>query len=125
MLFLVSIGMKVGSGIGAIFKKYGIKFVIIGAMIPVISMIVSLVAYHFVLKGSPSVTEFETIGMFAGAMTSTPAYGTALDAAGHVVSGEALEAASSAISLGYTVAFPIGVLVIVIMISFSAKALRH
>lgn len=46
MLFLVSIGMKVGSGIGAIFKKYGIKFVIIGAMIPVISMIVSLVAYH-------------------------------------------------------------------------------
>lgn len=121
MLFLVSIGMKVGSGIGAIFKKYGIKFVIIGAMIPVISMIVSLVAYHFVLKGSPSVTEFETIGMFAGAMTSTPAYGTALDAAGHVVSGEALEAASSAISLGYTVAFPIGVLVIVIMISFLPK----
>jgi len=50
MLFLVSIGMKVGSGIGAIFKKYGIKFVIIGAMIPVISMIVSLVAYHFVLN---------------------------------------------------------------------------
>lgn len=121
MLFLVSIGMKVGGSIGAIFKKYGAKFVIIGMMIPVISMIVSVVAYHLVLKGNPSVTEFETIGMFSGAMTSTPAYGTALDAAGGIVSGDALEAASSAISLGYTVAFPIGVLVIVIMISLLPK----
>ncbi len=121
MLFLVSIGMKVGGSIGAIFKKYGVKFVVIGVMIPVISMIVSVAAYHLVLKGNPSVTEFETIGMFAGAMTSTPAYGTALDAAGGVVSGDALEAASSAISLGYTVAFPIGVLVIVLMISLLPK----
>ena len=121
MLFLVSIGMKVGGSIGAIFKKYGVKFVVIGMMIPIISMIVSVVAYHLVLKGNPSVTEYETIGMFAGAMTSTPAYGTALDAAGSVVSGDALEAASSAISLGYTVAFPIGVLVIVLMISLLPK----
>ena len=121
MLFLVSIGMKVGGSIGAIFKKYGVKFVVIGVMIPVISMIVSVPAYHLVLKGNPAVTEYETIGMFAGAMTSTPAYGTALDAAGHVVSGDALEAASSAISLGYTVAFPIGVLVIVVMISLLPK----
>lgn len=109
MLFLVSIGMKVGGSIGAIFKKYGVKFVVIGVMIPVISMAVALVAYHLVFKNSPAVGEFETIGMFAGAMTSTPAYGTAL------------EAASSAISLGYTVAFPIGVMVIVVMISALPK----
>lgn len=121
MLFLVSIGMKVGGSIGAIFKKYGAKFVVIGVMIPVISMAVALVAYHLVFKNSPAVGEFETIGMFAGAMTSTPAYGTALDAVGKVVAGDALEAASSAISLGYTVAFPIGVLVIVVMISALPK----
>ena len=53
MLFLVSIGMKVGGSIGAIFKKYGVKFVVIGVMIPVISMIVSVAAYHLVLKGNP------------------------------------------------------------------------
>ena len=121
MLFLVSIGMKVGGSIGAIFKKYGAKFVVIGVMIPVISMAVALVAYHLVFKNNPAVGEFETIGMFAGAMTSTPAYGTALDAAGNIVAGDALEAASSAISLGYTVAFPIGVLVIVVMISALPK----
>lgn len=121
MLFLVAIGMKVGGGIGAIFKRYGIKFVVIGVMIPVLSMAVTVAAYHLVLKGDPTLTEFETIGMFAGAMTSTPAYGTALDAAGKIAAGDALEAASSAISLGYTVSFPIGVLVIVLMISLLPK----
>lgn len=121
MLFLVSIGMKVGGSIGAIFKKYGIKFVVIGMMIPIIAMVVCLIAYFLIFRGSETITEFETIGLFAGAMTSTPAYGTALDAAGLVASGDALEAASSAISLGYTVTFPIGVLVIVIMLSVLPK----
>lgn len=124
MLFLVSIGMKVGSSIGSIFKRYGIKFVVIGVMIPVLSMVVTLAAYHLFFKNSGIISEFETIGMYAGAMTSTPAYGTALDAAGLVVSGDALETASSAISLGYTVSFPIGVLVIVLMISLLPKMFR-
>lgn len=124
MLFLVSIGMKVGSGIGAIFKRYGLKFVVIGVMIPVVSMIVAVAAYKLVLQNQGEISQFETIGMFAGAMTSTPAYGTALDAAGSVVNGAALEAASTAISLGYTVAFPVGVLVIVVMITVLPKVFR-
>ena len=159
LLFLVSIGLKVGSSIGSIFKRYGMKFVIIGASIPVISMIVACVMYTTVLSSNKSITPNETIGMFAGAMTSTPGYGTALDASGHVdyekiyenapaekknemllkidqtgvltadntakLSQEQIaaykEAASSAISLGYTVAFPIGVLFIVVMISVLPK----
>ena len=74
MLFLVSIGMKVGSSIGSIFKRYGIKFVVIGVMIPVLSMVVTLAAYHLFFKNSGIISEFETIGMYAGAMTSAPAY---------------------------------------------------
>lgn len=70
MLFLVSIGMKVGSSIGAIFKRYGIRFVVIGVMIPVLSMVVTLAAYHLFFKNSGIISEFETIGMYAGAMTS-------------------------------------------------------
>lgn len=159
LLFLVSIGMKVGGSIGTIFKKYGMKFVVIGVSIPVVSMIVACVLYATVLSSNKAITPNETIGMFAGAMTSTPGYGTALDASGNIdyagvyekasedekremllkvdTSGELTvqntpklneeqvalykEAASSAISLGYTVAFPMGVLVIVILISLLPK----
>lgn len=159
LLFLVSIGMKVGGSIGTIFKRYGMKFVVIGAVIPVISMATACVLYGTVLSSNPSVTPYETIGMFAGAMTSTPGYGTALDASGGLDYGRIYdeapekeknamllkidpsgaltaentanlneeqtaaykEAVSSAISLGYTVAFPIGVLVIVVMISILPK----
>lgn len=162
LLFLVSIGLKVGNSIGMIFKRYGIKFVIIGVSIPVVSMIASCVLYGTVLSSNQSITPFETIGMYAGSMTTTPGYGTALDAAGNVdyaklyeesnaegrtkilnkidptgaltaentayLNEEQITAykdeASSAISLGYTVAFPMGVLVIVVMISILPKLFR-
>lgn len=155
----VSIGMKVGGSIGSIFKRYGMKFVVIGVSVPVVSMIVACVLYATVLSSNKQITPNETIGMFAGAMTSTPGYGTALDASGNVdyakvydeaseekknemllkidasgtltaentlkLSEEQIaaykEAASSAISLGYTVAFPMGVLVIVVLISVLPK----
>lgn len=162
LLFLVSIGMKVGNSIGTIFKKYGAKFVVIGAIIPVVSMLVACGIHVSVFASNPAITPYETVGMFAGAMTSTPGYGTALDAAGNIdyeklyseasveeknemllkidpsgtltadnttsLSADQItsykETASSAISLGYTVAFPIGVLVIVIMISLLPKIFR-
>lgn len=162
LLFLVSIGLKVGSTIGSIFKRYGIKFVIIGVIIPVISMVVTVICYSFFLSSNPSITPHETVGMYAGAMTTTPGYGTALDASDNVdyariyeeISAEDKEkmlakidssgaltldntpslneeqietyksAASAAVSLGYTVAFPIGVLVIVVMLSLIPKVCR-
>ena len=75
--FSCSIGMKVGGSIGAIFKKYGSKFVVIGVSIPVVSLIAACVLYGTVLSGNEAITPFETIGMYAGAMTTTPGYGTA------------------------------------------------
>lgn len=72
LLFLVSIGLKVGSSIGTIFKKYGMKFVVIGISIPVVSMLVACVLYGSVLSSNQSITPFETIGMYAGSMTTTP-----------------------------------------------------
>lgn len=159
LLFLVSIGLKVGSSIGSIFKRYGIKFVVIGVCIPLVSMIVTVILYGTTLSSNKAITPHETVGMFAGAMTTPPGYGTALDASGNVdyakvyteasqedkeamllkidpsgaltaentpeLSDKQLEvykeSASSAISLGYTVAFPIGVLVIVVMLSVLPK----
>ena len=154
LLFLLSIGLKVGGSIGTIFKKYGFKFVVIGVSIPLISMLMAVIL-QFVVLGNNDVTEHETAGMFAGAMTSTPGYGTALDASNAIdyktmytegenkqkeemlkiidPSGELTventtelsaeqantykEAMASKVSLGYTVAFPMGVLVIVVLIS--------
>ena len=154
LLFLLSIGLKVGGSIGTIFKKYGFKFVVIGVSIPLVSMLMAVVL-QFAVLGNNDVTEHETAGMFAGAMTSTPGYGTALDASNAIdyktmytegenkqkeemlkiidPSGELTventtelsaeqantykEAMASKVSLGYTVAFPMGVLVIVVLIS--------
>ena len=126
---------------------------VLGAMIPLVSMIVACAAHVTVFKDDENLSAYETIGVFSGSMTSTPAYGTALDAAGNVDvqalydeadaagkeqilhridSSDSLNAAeittltddqikaykqsaASSVSLGYTVGFPVGVLVIVLM----------
>ncbi|MGI5989966.1 MAG: hypothetical protein ACOX78_06860 [Lachnospiraceae bacterium] len=161
-LFLASIGLKVGKNIGVIFKRYGVRFVVIGAMIPLVSMIVACAAHVLVLENDSSLSAYETIGVFSGSMTSTPAYGTALDAADNVDvqalyaaadeegkaqilhridSTDSLSAAdittltedqikaykessASSVSLGYTVGFPVGVLVIVLMMQFLPPIFR-
>lgn len=148
MIFLVAIGLTVGKNIGGIFKKYGAKFAIIGFSVPIAAMVVTLVFCLFMPQ--TSVNGFEMGGMYTGAMTSTPAYGSSLDIVNELdveEKYEALdesgkqkvlefigeekevnalsqkqvskfkEAASTAVSLGHTVAFPVGVFVIVIMIS--------
>ncbi len=155
-LFLASIGLKVGKNIGVIFKKYGVRFVVLGAMIPLVSMIVACIAHGTVFKNDRNLSSYETIGVFSGSMTSTPAYGTALDAASGmdvqalydrsdaegkaeilhridntdslvpdevtVLTEEQIaaykESTASSVSLGYTVGFPVGVLVIVLMMQF-------
>ncbi|MDF2888782.1 MAG: putative permease [Lacrimispora sp.] len=157
LLFLTAIGLIVGKNIGSIFKRYGIKFVIIGAIIPAVSMLVTVGCFQLV-RGS-SINGFQISGMYSGSMTSTPAYGTSLDVVSALdiekryerlsesdksrflsmisqdgsltpentpnltpeQAGAFKEAAKSAVSLGYTVAFPFGVIVIVIMITLLPK----
>lgn len=154
LVFLIAIGLTVGKNIGGIFKKYGAKFAVIGFSIPITAMAVTLVCCLFMERAS--LNGFDMGGMYTGAMTSTPAYGTSLDIVsdfdveekydslgesekGRVMEfigedsseiSEALteeqvldfkEAASTAVSLGHTVAFPVGVFVIVIMITVMPK----
>lgn len=159
LIFLCAIGLSVGKNIGRIFRNYGIKFVIIGAVIPLVAMIVGLAGYKLAGGG---MTAFEDLGMYTGAMTSTPGYGAALDSVSILDMADVYErasdaekqkllamidetgaltventaalteeqaaalktAASSATSLGYTVAFPIGVVVIVLMMTFMPKIFR-
>lgn len=159
LVFLCAIGLIVGKNIGRIFRNYGVKFVIIGAIIPVIAMLTAVGSYKI---AGGNITTFESLGMYTGAMTSTPGYGAALDSvsildmqstyakASDAEKQKLLDliddtgaltaaditfltdeqaaaltaAASSATSLGYTVAFPVGVLVIVLMINFMPRLFR-
>lgn len=155
LVFLAAIGLTVGKNIGSIFKKYGIKFGVIGFLVPVTAMALTLLCCLFMTK--VSVNGFEMGGMYTGAMTSTPAYGASLDIVGsldtkqkyeeldddeqrevldfigieektdHLSQKQAQalkETASTAISLGYTVAFPVGVFVIVVLITLMPKLFK-
>lgn len=157
LLFLVSTGLMAGKSIKNTLKRYGIRFVVIGICIPVVTMLLTILLHSLFLSGN-GITSYASSGMFAGSMTSTPAYGTSEDIINaldiselyknasadkkqkvlDVIGDETLtlentqylteeqvvilqENAQSDLSFAYSLSFPIGVLVIVLMISFIPK----
>ena len=106
ILFIYSIGLQVGPGFFASFKKGGFKLVGYSSILVVLGVGVTL-ALHF-LTGTPLPT---MVGIMQGAVTDTSGLGAAqqalLDATGR---------SDSTIAMGYAVAYPLGVVGVILCI---------
>ncbi|MDO5608530.1 MAG: putative transporter [Capnocytophaga sp.] len=107
ILFVYTIGLQVGPGFFASFQKEGFKLNSL-AVLSVLVCVITVVAIHY-LSGVDMPT---LVGIMSGAVTNTPGLGaaqaTAADLSGGAVS-------SSVLSTGYAVAYPFGVLGIIIV----------
>lgn len=108
ILFVFSIGMQVGPGFFASFRKGGIKLNLLAMGIVVLGASTTIVL-HFVSGISMPVM----VGIMSGAVTSTPGLGAAQQAVIEVFTGRPGSVIPD-ISLGYAVAYPFGVLGIII-----------
>ena len=82
IIFIATVGLLAAKDIGAILKKYGIKFVILGITITMIGAIVTygmtiLTTKIFDAKTNP----YEIVGTYTGAMTSSPGLAAANESA--------------------------------------------
>jgi putative transport protein len=106
ILFVYSIGLQVGPGFFSSFKKGGIKLNLIAAGI-VLAGVATTLIIHFVTALPISTMT----GILSGAITNTPGLGAAqqtyLDLHG---------TSDPSISMGYAVAYPLGVLGIILSI---------
>lgn len=106
ILFVYSIGLQVGPGFFSSFKKGGVKLNML-AMSVVVLGVLTTIALHFIT----SIPMPSMVGIMSGAITNTPGLGAAqqtyLDINGF---------ADPSISLGYAVAYPLGVLGIIFSI---------
>lgn len=103
LFFVTAVGLISSRDIAGVLKRYGMKFVVLavavtgaGAAATIVMALLFTDTIHPLLVG----------GTFTGALTSSPGLGAALEAAG----GDAL------ITIGYTIAYPFGVLAVVIFI---------
>jgi putative transport protein len=108
IFFIYSVGIQAGPGFFESFKKDGIKLISIAAIAVISGALVSgLLAYFLEIDYKL------VVGLFAGAMTSTPGLAAAIEST-----------QSTLASIGYGIAYPFGVLAVIIFVKISPKLFR-
>lgn len=108
ILFVFSIGLQVGPGFFSSFRKGGLSLNIMALMIVLLGGLCVL-AIHYITGMSMPIL----VGVMSGAVTNTPGLGAAQQAL-YQVSGNMPANSVPEISLGYAVAYPFGVLGIIL-----------
>ncbi len=106
ILFVYSIGLQVGPGFFSSFKKGGINLNLLASSIVLLGVLTTVIL-HFI-TGLPIST---MVGILSGAITNTPGLGAAQQT--YI---EVNGVSDPSIAMGYTVAYPLGVLGIIMSI---------
>lgn len=114
ILFVFSIGLQVGPGFFSSFKHGGLTLVGCAAAIVLLGVATAYVLH--LTTGTPIPT---MVGILSGAVTNTPGLGAAQQAY-----AEASSIQDPTIALGYAVAYPLGVVGIILTMIFIRYALR-
>ena len=104
ILFVFSIGLQVGPGFFSSFKEGGLKMVGCGVAVVALGAIITY-AIHLI-TGTPMTT---MVGVMSGAVTNTPGLGAAQQAY-----ADAAGVNDPTIALGYAVAYPLGVVGVIL-----------
>ena len=112
VIFVYTIGLSSGAGFFASFNRRGLRDnVFILSMISLAALMT--IAIHFILGLKAPVTA----GMFAGSLTNTPALAGLLDTIGAYAPPDQLDTLLAQPVVGYSVAYPMGVLGMLIAIA--------
>lgn len=114
ILFVYSVGMQVGPGFFSSFRQGGITLNMLACGIVFLGVATALVL-HFV-TGIPMPT---MVGILSGAVTNTPGLGAAQQAY-----SDMYWVSDNTIALGYAVAYPLGVIGIILSIIFVRYVFR-
>jgi len=108
ILFVFSIGLQVGPGFFSSFRKGGISLNVMALMVVFLGALCVLLIHFITGMSMPML-----VGVMSGAVTNTPGLGAAQQAL-FQVSGNIPATEVPEISLGYAVAYPFGVLGIIL-----------
>lgn len=112
ILFIYSIGLQVGPGFFASFKQGGLKLNGLAASVVALGVLM-VIGFYYILGGSTSMPML--VGVMSGAITNTPGLGAAQEALQQAFqAGQITEIPE--IALGYAVAYPLGVVGIILSI---------
>ena len=114
ILFVFFIGLQVGPGFFSSLKSGGLKLISLAALVILLGAVTTYVIH--LITGTPMPT---MVGVMSGAVTNTPGLGAAQQAY-----MDATGVDDPTISLGYAVAYPLGVIGIILTMIFMRLVLR-
>ena len=114
ILFIFSIGLQVGPGFFSSFKKGGMKLNMLAASVVLLG-VATTIGLFYAFGGRIPMPMF--VGILSGAVTNTPGLGAAQEALRQLhEAGQITEIPQ--IALGYAVAYPLGVMGIILSLIF-------
>lgn len=119
-LFVYTIGLESGPEFFASLKSRGIRHNIFGAAV----LAILAAEAYFLIKFLP-ISDVEGAGAFTGALTNTPAMAALVDALPNAITDEAeLQSKLQLPVIGYSLAYPIGVLGVIASIAILARVFK-
>lgn len=109
MLFIAATGLLAAEDIGGVVRKFGPKFAVVG----VVMTAVAAGFANFCIVLFRGTDPWLIRGSFAGAVTSSPGLAAALDLAP--------EGARAAVSAGYSVSYPVGLVAVILFAQFAPR----
>ena len=106
LLFVTAVGLLASRDIGEIIKRYGVKFIALGLLIPSTG---ALVTYLCVLSLGQNISPPLIEGVFTGALTSSPGLAASLESSVN----------TELITIGHSVAYPVGVIVTILFVQLT------
>ncbi|SDZ48363.1 putative transport protein [Evansella caseinilytica] len=107
-LFILAVGLQAGPRFFRMMKSSGVVFGVIGLLIVVIAGVTTVIVSKIFHLSAPL-----SIGIMTGALTSTPGLAAALEATNDPIA-----------SVGYGIAYPFGVLAVVLFVQLLPKIVR-
>ena len=115
LLFVYAVGLQAGPRFFRMFRKQGLRYVTIGVVIAMTGALVTL-GLAYLLK----IPDDLAAGLYAGALTCTPALAAAIDVFTRIV-----PELTAAVSVGYGVAYPFSIIFVVLLAQFLPKSSRR
>ena len=119
ILFVFFIGLQVGPGFFSSLKSGGLKLILLAALVILLGVITTYVIH--LISGEPLPT---MVGIMSGAVTNTPGLGAAQQAFQDSADKVMVDQLGDSISLGYAVAYPLGVIGIIMSMIIMRSLLR-
>ena len=116
ILFVYTIGVEVGPGFLASLRKQGLPLNLMAAFVVVLGILITLLISHF---GNIEIPV--AVGLFSGGTTNTPSLAAAQQALKDV---KGLEDAAQLPGIGYAIAYPFGVIGVILVMVFARFVFR-